>query len=401
MHLCVVALGATVLLPIARVATAQVPASPPSAPAVPEFDHVTIAIDSLERGIRLLQQLTGVVPVRGGVHPTRRTHNAVISLGAGRYLELVAPDPKDSVRLPSTTAMASYGLPRPIGWAVRVRNADTTGVTVRQSGLPGGDVVNRTMTLADGSALRWRALTPWGSLNRATLPYFIEWNPGPHPSTQAPAGCTPASLRLRSARPDSLRALLIAARLSVAVDSAAFEGIQLVLECPVGRVEMPMAFGKRFSALREQPPPMISGVALGVDSAAVEAALGKPARIADVDSSRTLLTYHRGRPDALQVILYQGKVAGINMLTPEAGSLDSVVVGTPFVRLMGRWGEPTIMSDRQGIIWRADGWEIVGHPGRDSELLGPLQLRINGIRRCPFVPDSVGGGRFVCTIRPD
>lgn len=143
-----------------------------------DVDHVVVAIDSLEGGIEMLQQLTGVKPVYGGAHPGRGTHNALLSLGPGVYLELIAPNPADSVRTPRTTSMAAYKLPHPIGWAVRSHDADSLRASLMERGLDGGNVAPGSRERPDGSTLRWRTLTPWGQLNSSILPFYIQWAPG-------------------------------------------------------------------------------------------------------------------------------------------------------------------------------------------------------------------------------
>ena len=81
------------------------------------LDHIILGCSDLDRGIDLLEQNTGVRPAFGGVHPGRGTRNALLSLGERRYLEIMAPDPKqqDIVRFPQIRQMTN---PRLIGWAV-------------------------------------------------------------------------------------------------------------------------------------------------------------------------------------------------------------------------------------------------------------------------------------------
>src|SRR4051794_18090039 len=57
------------------------------------IDHVGLGIGDLDRGIAQVTELTGVKPARGGAHPGGGTHNALLSLGEGTYLEILAPVP--------------------------------------------------------------------------------------------------------------------------------------------------------------------------------------------------------------------------------------------------------------------------------------------------------------------
>jgi len=59
---------------------------------IARVDHVIVSIDSLERGMAMLEQRTGVAPMMGAVHPGRGTRNALLSLGPTTYLELLAPN---------------------------------------------------------------------------------------------------------------------------------------------------------------------------------------------------------------------------------------------------------------------------------------------------------------------
>src|ERR1700682_2994833 len=91
------------------------------------LDHLVVAAASLEQGEDHLESVLGVRPRRGGKHVAMGTHNSVLRLGNGIYLELIAVDP-DGIKpdrprwfdldRPSMRASLAQG-PRLIHWVAR------------------------------------------------------------------------------------------------------------------------------------------------------------------------------------------------------------------------------------------------------------------------------------------
>src|SRR5713226_9790753 len=106
-----------------------------SAEQVPSLlDHILLGCNDLDRGISLVEERTGVRATFGGVHPGRGTQNALLSLGERRYLEIIAPDPKQT-SVQQFAVIKELTTPRLIGWAVHPGNIDAFGKKLRDAGV--------------------------------------------------------------------------------------------------------------------------------------------------------------------------------------------------------------------------------------------------------------------------
>jgi len=178
-----------------------------------ELDHLIIGAAKIGEGIDFVEETLGVRMPLGGKHVGMNTHNAVMRLTEGLYLEVIAidheagpalrprwfelDDPRQQARL------ASEG-PRLIAWAAR---SSDLAASLRASVINLGE----PMAMSRGT-LSWKIAVPcdgalvWGGL----LPTLIEWPPGVHPTTQRmpDLGVRFAGLTLRAAKPEPVRAAL-------------------------------------------------------------------------------------------------------------------------------------------------------------------------------------------------
>ena len=113
------------------------------------LDHVIVGIDSLDHGIDRLGELAGVRAQMGGAHPGRGTRNALLGLGDGRYLEVIAPNPADASPalrpgpFDERVDFTRFRSLTPIGWVVRVRDADSERERLIECGLTPGPWVRK------------------------------------------------------------------------------------------------------------------------------------------------------------------------------------------------------------------------------------------------------------------
>src|SRR6266545_77803 len=124
-------------------------------PAASAVDHLLLGVSDLERGIEWVERRTGVRAAAGGVHPGVGTRNALLSLGPGHYLEIIAPDPAQSaynfqidVRLLTE--------PRLITFAAATSDIEATAAAAREAGYQVFGPRAGSRQAPSGKMLRWR-----------------------------------------------------------------------------------------------------------------------------------------------------------------------------------------------------------------------------------------------------
>jgi len=155
-------------------------------PAV--LDHLVVAAETLAQGEVWVRERLGAAPAGGGKHPDMGTHNRVLKLGRGQYLEVIAVDP--TARNPGFPRW--FGLddpalrarlktrPRLITWVARTDSPDS--LATQAYGQPAQVRPMRR------DSLRWRfAFTRDGSLPGGGLvPHLIQWQTPAHPAESMP-----------------------------------------------------------------------------------------------------------------------------------------------------------------------------------------------------------------------
>ena len=121
-------------LAIVMVSAVGVSAMATTQPVRGQFDHLVVAIRSLAEGMAEFEGATGVRPVVGGKHPGRGTENALVSLGGGKYLEIIAPQPGAPLSA-MDEGMRKLDRLQIIGWAVSVSEVDAAVAALKAAGV--------------------------------------------------------------------------------------------------------------------------------------------------------------------------------------------------------------------------------------------------------------------------
>ena len=177
-----------------------------------ELDHLVIAASDLDEGTAFVQNLLGVPLEPGGKHTAMGTHNRLLSLGDGVYLEVItidsdapAPDRPRWYGLDSEEVRERLGRgPTLLHWAARAK-----GVSLQNADVS-NNIFGQVTPMQRGD-LHWLITIPDdGHLpGEGVLPTLIDWGDTPHPTTKLPGrGLKLAKLRGFHPQPEEVEKIL-------------------------------------------------------------------------------------------------------------------------------------------------------------------------------------------------
>lgn len=170
-----------------------------------ELDHLAVTAADLATGAAWTEAALGVTLLQGGQHARYGTHNRLLGLGEGLYLEVIAPDPGTPLPPhPRWFGLDHAHQPRLGNWMCR-----TPDLAADLQDAPDG--IGDPIPLTRGDLAWTIAVPPDGSLPmQGGYPTLIQWTAGAHPSTRLPD----SGLRLTRFEVHHPEAAMIGARLA-------------------------------------------------------------------------------------------------------------------------------------------------------------------------------------------
>ncbi len=151
-----------------------------------EIDHLAVAGETLDEAVAHVEATLGVALEPGGVHVEMGTHNRLLSLGPGMYLEAIAINPAAKApQRPRWFDLDRFeGRPRLANWIVR-----TTDMEAALQSAPGE--IGVPIPFQRGKFSWTMAVPGTGRLPYdGAAPALIAWDAATHPADLLPdAGC--------------------------------------------------------------------------------------------------------------------------------------------------------------------------------------------------------------------
>lgn len=221
------------------VAATASPAVPSELPIVGLVDHLVYAAYDLEDAVGDLERRLGVRATYGGLHPGGGTHNAVIGLGPGRFLEIFCKDTaQPEPALPRLFGLDRLTEPKLVAWFAKGTNLKALRNRAASYGVPLGSVEDYGRIRPDGVRLSWQFTSPRAILADGLVPPFIDWGTSPHPSTMGAKGVALIDLRAEHPEPAASVEMLAALRLPLQVSRGPRPALVALLDTPNGRIEL-------------------------------------------------------------------------------------------------------------------------------------------------------------------
>jgi len=203
------------------------------------LDHVVYGVPDLESSVRIFAKALGATPTFGGRHESIGTHNAILPLRGGRYLELIAVDPS----CPNPPLGVPWGLEtleesRLITWAAATHDIDTAIEQAKNAGYDPGTAIEVARDTPEGVRLTWRLTISGEFAADGLVPFLINWGSSPHPSGTSEALCSIEGFAAEHPDPESVRAMLGALGLSLDVESGPVPRLRGTIVGPDGSLEL-------------------------------------------------------------------------------------------------------------------------------------------------------------------
>ncbi|SLN39639.1 VOC family protein [Pseudooctadecabacter jejudonensis] len=196
------------------------------------LDHLAIAAETLDEGVAWAEDRLGVSMRPGGQHLHFGTHNRLLGVSDGIYLEVIAVDPTVTPDRPRWFGLDAFsGPPRLANWICEPDDFDDW----LRHGM-------EAVPMARGD-LRWdMGAPPDGTLPmEGGFPTVLRWHTDTPPGQSLPpSGCTLERLTVRHPQADALRAE-VAQALSdarVVFETAAEVSLSADMQTPRGRVTL-------------------------------------------------------------------------------------------------------------------------------------------------------------------
>jgi len=164
------------------------------------LDHIVIAAPDFQEALKEFENMTGIKPSVVGSLRGLGTKSARVGLDKNAYIEIIAPDPKNSGPIGAALARdLEEGTLLPYHYAIR--SSEVT--EMKDDYVPNElgwqpDHISMFGASPDGTPKKWEMLYLYGHRIGGCVPFYIDWGQCDHPSASIPEVGSLKSLIVRA-----------------------------------------------------------------------------------------------------------------------------------------------------------------------------------------------------------
>jgi len=164
------------------------------------LDHIVIAAPDFQEALKEFENMTGIKPSVVGSLRGLGTKSARVGLDKNAYIEIIAPDPKNSGPIGAALARdLEEGTLLPYHYAIR--SSEVT--EMKDDYVPNElgwqpDHISMFGASANGAPKKWEMLYLYGHKIGGCVPFYIDWGQCDHPSASIPEVGSLKSLIVRA-----------------------------------------------------------------------------------------------------------------------------------------------------------------------------------------------------------
>lgn len=202
------------------------------------IDHLVYTVHDLEAGMDWCEEKMGIRPNVGGRHQTQGTKNAVLNLGNGCYLEIIATDPaNDEHTGPRWMGVDLIDQPKLTRWALKSSDLSADSQVLQNFNTELGIVKSGQRTLGNGNLLTWQMIMPLAAPEVDVIPFMVDWDSSDvHPTENMPDVCQLIGMEFKHPKPESLAKTMEGLALDLTIAKAAPASIVAIIKTPLGIV---------------------------------------------------------------------------------------------------------------------------------------------------------------------
>jgi hypothetical protein len=164
------------------------------------LDHIVIAAPDFNEALKEFENMTGIKPSVVGSLRGLGTKSARVGLDKNAYIEIIAPDPKNSGPIGAALARdLEEGTLLPYHYAIRSSEVEE----MKDDYVPNElgwqpDHISMFGASPDGTPKKWEMLYMYGHKIGGCVPFYIDWGQCDHPSASIPEVGSLKSLIVRA-----------------------------------------------------------------------------------------------------------------------------------------------------------------------------------------------------------